>query len=83
MVWETLGLKEEEIFTIGEFGQEDQPLMHMKKLLVLLTANSGHKLFQFGTPSNNSQQKKTEVMILTSFYPIKDMVVSSVLSDHI
>ncbi len=73
-----MDLIEEEIFIIGEYGQEDLHSNHIKMQLDLLTVNSVHKHYLFGKQSNNSLSKIKEATMLMDSKFMKGMVVDLV-----
>jgi hypothetical protein len=82
-VLEMEDFKEEEIFIIGEFGQQVQTFKHTKMLLDLLIVNLGLNLYQYGKLSFNLQNLRIENIKQDNFNLIKDMEVDLILLEDI
>ena len=57
-----MGLKEEEISIIGEYGQEELALKAINQQWDHSTVNSGLRLSLFGKQSNNLQNNKIAII---------------------
>lgn len=80
---ETMDLREVEIFIIGQSGLEEQLSKAMKQQLGHSTVNSEHKHYQFGNQLNNLLKKVIDLINLLYFSPMRDITVSSALSEII
>lgn len=74
-----MGLKEGEIFIIGQFGLVELHFKAINKLLGHLIVNLELKLCQFGKVLNSSLLNKIEIIAHLFCWHIKDTVVSLAL----